>query len=217
MAKRRNNFSCAMMALPLALQMLAGCNNSFHDVGPPPQLTEVGYEAPIHKILVAPDPEVIRGPERVAMTDNGIWNQQDSIYFRDTRAYEVGDILTVNISINDSARLNNVSGKETTVEGTLDASTDITLPIFGTLPAVEADGTVSTGLELERGGTVNRTERIELQIAAAVLEASHNGNLYIVGSQEVRVNHELRIMTVEGVVRSKDILPDNTIPYEKDC
>lgn len=215
MAKRKNSTCAAPSVAFFAILLLAGCNKSFHDVGPPPQLTEVGYEAPIHKILVSPEPEIIRGPERIAMSDNGIWNQKDSIYFRDTRAYEVGDILTVDISINDSAQLNNVSGKESTIEGTLDASTDITLPIFGTLPAVEADGTVTTGLELERGGTVNRTERIELQIAAAVVEASHNGNLYIVGSQEVRVNHELRIMTVEGVVRSKDILPDNTIPYEK--
>ena len=216
MMQRQNRFSCrAILTSLFAMLVMSGCNKSFHDVGAPPQMTNVGYEVPIQDILVSPEPEVIPGPQRIAMTDNSIWNHKDSIYFRDTRAYEVGDILTVNISINDSARLNNVSGKESTVEGSLDASSDITLPVFGTLPAISADGTVTAGLELERGGTVNRTERIELQIAAAVVESSHNGNLHIIGSQEVRVNHELRIMTVEGIVRSKDILPDNTIPYEK--
>ena len=203
------------MMLALSALILQGCNKSFHDIGPPPQLTEVSHEVPLQEILIAPEPEVIHGPHRVSMTDNSIWDHQTGNYFRDTRAFKVGDILTVNISINDSARLNNTSGRETTIDGTLGSDSDITLPIFGTLPAIEADATVSAGVELERGGTVNRNERIELQVAAAVVASSENGNLHIVGSQEVRVNHELRILTVEGIVRAKDILPDNTIPYEK--
>ena len=42
-----------------------------------------------------------------------------------------------------------------------------------------------------------------------------NGNLKVYGTQEVRVNSELRLMEVQGIVRSKDIAPDNSIPYEK--
>lgn len=198
--------------LALALQ---GCNKSFHDLGTPPQLTSVDYEVPLEQIIVAPEPAVVRGPQRIAMTDNGIWNQEEGNYFRDTRAFRIGDILTVNISINDSARLSNTSGRESSVTGKLDSGGSITLPIFGQLPQITADAKLGGGLELERGGTVNRNERVNLHVAATVIDASPNGNLHIIGSQEVRVNHELRILTVQGFVRSKDINPDNTIPYEK--
>ncbi len=198
-----------------SMVFVAACNNSFHDLGAPPQLTHVGYEVPVRDILVAPEPEVIAGPDRLSMSDNSIWSQKEGVYFRDNRAYKVGDILTVNIEMNDSARLDNSSERETQVDGILGASTDITLPIFGELEDISADGSLSTGLGLERSGTVDRTEQIQLQIAAAVIEATDNGNLYIRGSQEVRVNHELRILTVEGIVRARDILSDNTIPYDK--
>lgn len=204
-----------IVLLTLLAISLQGCNKSFHDLGPPPQLSKIDYEIPIEDILVAPEPDVISGPSRLAMSDNSILNEQSAIYFQDTRAYQVGDILTVNISINDSARLNNSSGRETSVDGSIGSSTDITLPIFGQLPEIDVNGSLSAGLQLERGGTIDRTERVNLQIAAAVIASSANGNLHIIGTQEVRVNHELRILTVQGVVRAKDILPDNTIPYEK--
>lgn len=203
------------LLLPVMLLALQGCNRSFHDLGPPPQLTGVDYEVPLEQVIVAPEPAVIRGPQRISMTDNGIWNQSDGNYFRDTRAFRVGDILTVDISINDSARLNNTSGRENSVTTNLDSSGGIKLPVFGVLPKIEADAALGGGLEIERGGSINRNERVNLQIAATVIDASPNGNLHIIGSQEVRVNHELRILTVQGFVRSKDINPDNTIPYAK--
>ncbi len=42
-----------------------------------------------------------------------------------------------------------------------------------------------------------------------------DGNMLISGSQEVRVNQELRILEIAGVVRARDISKDNTIPYTK--
>ena len=95
---------------------LQACNKSFHDLGAPPQLTSIGHEVPIHDILVAPDPEIITSPDRLQMSDNSILNPENVSYFQDTRAYKVGDILTVDIFINDSARLNNSSGRGTSVD-----------------------------------------------------------------------------------------------------
>ncbi|MNL48806.1 Flagellar L-ring protein precursor [compost metagenome] len=42
-----------------------------------------------------------------------------------------------------------------------------------------------------------------------------NGNLLISGSQEVRVNHELRILNVAGIVRTQDVDANNVISYDR--
>jgi flagellar L-ring protein precursor FlgH len=203
-----------IFVLGAATMVLAGCNKSFHDLGAPPIITPVGYDTPLEHVLIPPEPEVVSYPDRVSMEDNGIWNQKDSIYFKDTRAYEVGDILTVEIFINESARFSNSSDRTTEIGGTV--GSDLEGNIGGiTLPNVGVAGNLDTELELSRGQAVSRTEQIRMQIAATVTQASPNGNLRIVGSQEVRVNAEMRILTVHGIVRTKDIRPDNSIPYEK--
>ena len=64
-------------------------------------------------------------------------------------------------------------------------------------------------------GGVARNEEINLQIAATVIDVLPNNHLVVTGSQEVRVNFELRDLQIAGIIRPEDISRRNTITYEK--
>ena len=64
-------------------------------------------------------------------------------------------------------------------------------------------------------GTVDRKEKIELQVAAIIVDQLPNGNFIIAGRQEVRVNYELRELLVQGIIRPEDVSPANSINYKQ--
>jgi flagellar L-ring protein precursor FlgH len=64
-------------------------------------------------------------------------------------------------------------------------------------------------------GTTASEDKLELKIAAVVSQILPNGNMVIMGRQEVRVNYEKRVLEVAGVIRPEDITIENAVPYEK--
>lgn len=149
---------------------------------------------------------------------NSLWEANKRSFFRDQRANQVGDILTVVIDISDQARLRNTTRRQRQTEDSFEAGALFGAPQFleNNLPDVwEPRADLDSTSESRGTGEINRNEQINLRIAAVVTDRLPNGNFVIAGRQEVRVNSELRELRIAGVIRPEDITNTNTIPYFK--
>jgi len=138
-------------------------------------------------------------------------------FFRDQRASKMGDILTIRINIADKADLGNTTartrgGSETGgVGGLLGIG-----PVAKVLGA-NASQTLETnsGSKYSGSGSTQRSETINMTMAAIVTQVLPNGNLEIRGRQEVRVNFEMRELIISGIIRPEDIARDNSIAHSQ--
>ena len=209
--------------LVLASLSLGACNTA-------DRLAQVGQEPPQSAVQ---SPERLAGPEPVRMPmpmpqprpeaserhANSLWSPGSRAFFKDQRAGDVGDILTVVIEIDDQASLENRSSRSRNANESAGASA--LLGYEGALSKVLPEAVSPENLvEAESGGSyggegaVERNESIELELAALVTQVLPNGNLVIAGRQEVRVNFENRILQVAGVIRPEDISSTNEIAYD---
>lgn len=157
-------------------------------------------------------------PEDLHTNANSLWRPGSKAFFKDQRARRAGDIVTIVIDIQDQARLSN------STERRRNNGESAELPAFGgferKLVELLPDGANAAQLvdlssdSNSRGeGSVDRSEDVELTIAAIVTHVLPNGNLVVAGKQEVRVNYELRELTVTGVIRPEDISNANRINH----
>ncbi len=174
--------------------------------------------------LVGEGVDTNRAPLPVAFAEaevrapNSLWGHTNAGLFHDLRAYKVGDVVTVTIDINDKAQFDNASGRSK--EANANGSFGLNLK-FGGFGAPDqsgaASGSVDTSgsLSTKGEGSIDRSEKLHLAIAAFVIEVLPGGNLMISGSQEVRVNHEVRVLTIAGIARPLDISGENVIAYDR--
>jgi flagellar L-ring protein FlgH len=149
-----------------------------------------------------------------------LWNGGRQSLLGDRRAGVPGDILTVVIEIDDRAEISNSSSRSRAGSETMQLPSLLGIPqrIERILPegADFADAARSNSSSSSSGdGQVRRNERLTLRVAATVVEVLANGVLRIQGSQEVRVNFEVRELLVSGFVRPEDISRQNEITYDK--
>ena len=197
---------------------LAGCNTM-------DRLASVGSAPPLTAIA---DPTTTAGyqpvrmpmPEAIADTyqANSLYRTSARGFFKDERAHRIGDIVTVIVTVNDSAKIANTtqSSRNSTNSAGMGG-------ILGSVVDTASAGTIDTtdavdfnsGMANTGKGSVNRSESLQTSVAAIVTQVLPNGNLVIEGHQEVRVNFEVRDLVVAGIVRPSDIQANNTIPSAK--
>ena len=207
-------------ALTCALVLLGGCNalERLAGVGEGPQLSTISN--PTHQSGYKPVSMPMPAPQTAERAPNSLWRAGSRAFFKDLRANQVGDIVTVTINIDDEADLSNTSSRSRT--NTESAGIDNLLGYEGALDQIlpEAVNPSSLlGLNSNNSnvgtGTIAREEQIELKVAAVVTQLLPNGNLVIQGRQETKVNFEVRELQIAGVIRPQDIGADNTVAYEK--
>jgi flagellar L-ring protein precursor FlgH len=212
--------SIGLMPAVLACWLLAGCSaiDRLQNVGKQPELSPVGasVRTAAYEPVTLPMPGLI--PE--VYQANSLWRQGARSFFKDQRARTVGDVLTVNVTIQDQASLQNRTTRSRSnseglgIDGLLGVENQLNRFFKGT---VDGGSLVDLNSDLSNQGqgNVSRTEDINLNVADEVSQVLPNGNLVIHGRQEVRVNFEVRELYVAGVVRPEDITPDNAIAHEQ--
>ena len=205
-----------VMLVAAAVSAVTGCSaiDRVREIGDPPALATIADPAsPVNAgapaLPIPPPPE----PARAV---NSLWASGSRSFFHDPRASRPGDIITVNISVADAAKLSNTTSRTRTNADDanltnffgLETSLASALPSGATPSSLVKMGSDTSNVG---AGSVDRSETINLTLAALVTQVLPNGNLVIGGHQQVRVNNELRDLQVAGIVRLEDITSANTV------
>jgi len=186
------------------------------NIGEQPALTSIDNPTaqPGYKPVQMPMPK----PQPASYSPNSLWRNGSRAFFKDQRAAQVGDILTVTVNFTDKAAIANETqrsreNKEDSGVTDFAGSKLLSGSAAKVLPGriLTADSTASS----DGKGSVNRQEALQTNVAAVVTQVLPNGNLVVEGKQEIRVNFEIRELIVAGIVRPEDIQSDNTIDSSK--
>jgi len=209
-----------LIAVTLATAVLTGCNafSRVSQIGETPPLTTIQdpKTQPGYQPVSLPMPAPIVSERQ----PNSLWKAGSRAFFKDQRASQIGDILTVLVNFNDKAQFNNETQTQRTtneqdtmpnVFGFESQLGKILPKSFNPASAVNITGATNN----DGKATINRQEQVTLEVAALVTQVLPNGNLVVQGHQEIRVNYEVRDLQVTGVLRPADISSINTVPLDK--
>ncbi len=213
------SLSCRVIGVAAAAALLGGCAaiERLSQIGEQPKLSAIENPtaAPGYKPVQMPMPMA----QPASFSPNSLWRNGSRAFFKDQRAHQVGDILTVKVRITDKATLENETSRSR--KNSEDSGVDAFLGKTKLMPPLNKVGipgrilTADSNAGSEGKGSVDRKEELSTNIAGVVTQVLPNGNLVIEGKQEVRVNFEVRELIVAGIVRPEDIESDNTIDSTK--
>ncbi len=200
----------------MAASLLSGCAalERLKNIGQPPSLTAIDNPTarPGYKPVQMPMPAA----QPASFNPNSLWRNGARAFFKDQRAHQVGDILTVTVNITDKAIIDNETQRTRTSKDDTGIDNLFGLNKFLNTAVPGRLATTDSSTSLDGKGSVNRSEALVTNVAAVVTQVLPNGNLVVEGKQEIRVNFEMRELVVAGIVRPEDIQSDNTIELVED-
>jgi flagellar L-ring protein precursor FlgH len=212
--------AAGIVALLVATALVGGCNalDRASQIGAVPALSTIQdpQKQPGYKPVSLPMPTPMSAERR----PNSLWQAGTRAFFKDQRAAQVGDILTVVIDISEQAKLANETTRTRNNSETANAAhiagfenqLQKILPHNADPANLLAAGSTSS---VDGTGKITRTDQVNVHVAMLVTQVLPNGNLVVIGHQEMRVNYEIRDLQITGVIRPQDISSVNTISLDK--
>jgi flagellar L-ring protein precursor FlgH len=206
----------ALVSVVTLSSLMCGCSaiDRIANIGEQPKLAAIKNPTtqPGYKPVQMPMPT----PQPATYNPNSLWRNGSRAFFKDQRARQVGDILTITVNITDKAVIANETQRSRT--NTEDSGITDFLGAKTQTPSAALPGrllTTDSTMSNDGKGSINRQEALQTNVAAVVTQVLPNGNLVVEGKQEIRVNYEIRELIVAGIVRPEDIQSDNTIDSSK--
>ena len=199
-----------ILCIGTGLLLLAGCNAGQNEVGP--------------TLPVVPPPQTMT-PAEIAANPGSLFNDANAnLLFEDGRARRVGDIVIVNIEENNNATNKADTTADKTNEYKIQApeffgrNSVSMLPLpWGNVDLYKGNTggqyllNTKTESKFDSTGETKRSNKVMATVASRVINVLPGGLLQIEGASETRVNDETQYLVVAGLVRSRDILSDNTV------
>jgi flagellar L-ring protein precursor FlgH len=202
-----------MSAIAMALCACSAVDR-IENIGQAPKLAPISNPVaqPGYQPVSMPTEQGPLGPHQA----NSLWTPGARSFFHDPRASHVGDLLTIDITIADAAKISDTTSRSRTNSD--DANLTNFFGLENSLTKILPSGAdpsslVKMGSDTSNvgAGSVDRSENVNLTLAGLVTQVLPNGNLVVNGHQQVRVNYELRDLQISGIVRPEDITSDNTV------
>lgn len=136
--------------------------------------------------------------------------QQFSNLFRDFKARQVNDVVTILVS--ETTQANSAADASNSKETSAKAGFS---NLFGAEKKISELGTAiggSSSTSYSGTGSTTRATAITTTVTARVKSVLPNGFLVIEGVRELRVNNENQTIYVTGIVRPADISARNVVP-----
>jgi flagellar L-ring protein precursor FlgH len=148
-----------------------------------------------------------------------LWVPGSKQFFKDSRAHQLGDIITVLVAENASAKVtgNTSSARSHSQKAGILNFLNLEGKLLERGIPLATDDLVNTSSarSFSGNGSTNRSDSLSASVAAVVTQVLPNGLLVIQGQREVLVNYEKQTMTLQGFIRPEDISAQNTISSDK--
>jgi len=210
---RRRPIAHCLSILPLLALGACGTATKLSQIGETPPMTTIqdATQQPGYQPVSLPMPK----PIVTQRQPNSLWQSGSRAFFKDQRATNIGDILTVLVTFDEKGKFDN----NTQLQRTDTQSMGIP-QLYGLqnrIPGLNPTNIVNTNGSSNHQATTegSREEQVNLSVAAEVTQVLPNGNLVVNGRQEIRLNNEIRELQIAGVIRPQDISSTNTINYFK--
>ena len=129
-----------------------------------------------------------------------------SSLFSDLKAASVGDAVTI-LVVESSQASNNA-------ETSAGRKSDLGLSGSGQIDKTalpNADISLGTQNDFNGSGTTKASGMVRTKISATIDSVLANGNLYLTGTKKLSINGEEQTISIKGIVRTSDIMPDNSV------